>query len=139
MNTSELKNTAQRTEEVRDIIDRMPYRTGRIVAILVTGLCLLLLFFGWLIEYPETVSGPVTVTARQAPVRLVANQAELVAKQNNLHTYLITVDLPNKLTTNYGASLDFRYEIKGIADIITKRRKLLERLFDNLKYIASKK
>ncbi|MBA4408234.1 MAG: HlyD family efflux transporter periplasmic adaptor subunit [Bacteroidota bacterium] len=73
MEKENLEQTAQRTEEVRDIIDRMPYRTGRIVAILVTGLCVLLLFFGWLIEYPETVSGPVTITARQAPVRLVAN------------------------------------------------------------------
>ena len=63
----------ERTEEIRDIIDRMPYRTGRMVALLVSGLCALLLFFGWLIEYPETVSGPVTITSRQAPVRLVAN------------------------------------------------------------------
>lgn len=34
---------------------------------------------------------------------------------------------------------DFRYEIKGVAEIVTERRKLLEQLFDNLKYIASKK
>ncbi len=56
-----------------------------------------------------------------------------------INTYLIIIDLPKMLTTNYGVKLDFRYEIKGIADILTKRRKLLERLFDNLKYIASKK
>ena len=73
MGPNKLSQTLQRTEEVRDIIDRMPYRTGQVVAILVTGLCALLLFFGWLIEYPETVSGPVTITSRQAPVRLVAN------------------------------------------------------------------
>jgi len=73
MENYELHQSFERTEEVRDIIDRMPYRTGRMVAILVTGLCALLLFFGWLIEYPETVSGPVTITSRQAPVRLVAN------------------------------------------------------------------
>ncbi len=73
MEKDKLQQTAQRTEEVRDIIDRMPYRTGRMVAILVTGLCALLLFFGWLIEYPETVSGPIIITSRQAPVRLVAN------------------------------------------------------------------
>ena len=73
MENDEFHQTFERTEEVRDIIDRMPYRTGRVVAILVTGLCALLLLFGWLIEYPETVSGPVTITSRQAPVRLVAN------------------------------------------------------------------
>lgn len=75
MENNKLKQTTQRTEEVRDIIDRMPYRTGRIVAILVTGLSVLLVFFGWLIEYPETISGPVSITARQAPVRLVSNSS----------------------------------------------------------------
>lgn len=70
---------------------------------------------------------------------MLTNQAELVAKQNNLHTYLVTVALPKHITTNYGASLDFCYETKGMAQIITKPRRLLERLFDNLKYIASKK
>ena len=29
--------------------------------------------------------------------------------------------------------------IEGIPDLFTKRRKLMERLFDNLKYIANKK
>jgi len=73
MEKDKLEQTAQRTEEVRDIIDRMPHRTGKIVAMLVCGLSALLLFFGWLIEYPETVSGPVSITSRQAPVRLVSN------------------------------------------------------------------
>jgi hypothetical protein len=57
----------------------------------------------------------------------------------NISTYLILIDLPEMLTTNYGVKLDFRFETKGMADILTKKRKLLERLFDNLKYIASKK
>ncbi len=62
-----------RTEEVQDIIDRMPYRTGKVVMMLICGLAILLLLFGWLIEYPETVSGSVSITASQAPVHLVAN------------------------------------------------------------------
>lgn len=88
-------------------------------------------------NYPYMEYGSVDGQVRS--ISMLTNQAELIAKQNNLHTYLVTVDLPNKLSTNYGASLDFRYEIKGIAQIVTKPRRLLERLFDNLKYIASKK
>lgn len=88
-------------------------------------------------NYPYMEYG--SIDGQVSSISMLTNQAELVAKQNNLHTYLVTVDLPNRLSTNYGATLDFRYEIKGIADIVTKRRKLLERLFDNLKYIASKK
>jgi multidrug resistance efflux pump len=55
-------------------------------------------------------------------------------EQNTVETYLIIVDLPGGLTTNYGEELDFRHEIGGTADIIIKERRLIERLFDNLKY-----
>jgi len=53
--------------------------------------------------------------------------------------YLVTIELPNNLTTNYGTNLGFQYELKGIAEIITNKRRLIERLFDNLKYIAKVK
>lgn len=55
-------------------------------------------------------------------------------EQNTLETYLIVVELPGGLTTNYGETLAFQYEIGGTADIIVKERRLIERLFDNLKY-----
>ncbi len=88
-------------------------------------------------NYPYIEYG--TVDGRVRSVSMLTNQAEAITRQNNIHTYLVTVDLPNRLTTNYGATLDFRYEVKGVADIVTKPRRLIERLFDNLKYIASKK
>jgi len=69
------ENIVSRTEEVRDIIEKIPDRTGRIVAIIVVSLCGLLLFFGWKIEYPEKVSGPVLITSQQAPIKLVANSS----------------------------------------------------------------
>jgi multidrug resistance efflux pump len=52
----------------------------------------------------------------------------------SIETYLLIVDLPDGLSTNYGQMLDFQHEIGGIADIIVKERRLIERLFDNLKY-----
>lgn len=55
-------------------------------------------------------------------------------EKNSIETYLIVVDLPKGLTTNYGKTLNFLYEIGGTADIIVKERRLIERLFDNLKY-----
>jgi len=54
--------------------------------------------------------------------------------QSVIETYLLIVDLPKGLTTNYGETLDFRHEIGGTADIIVKERRLIQRLFDNLKY-----
>ena len=75
MNQESQDNNRKSSEEVQDIIDRMPGKTGRIVAVIIILIAGLLMFFGWLIEYPEKVSGPVSITARQAPVRLVANSS----------------------------------------------------------------
>ena len=88
-------------------------------------------------NYPYIEYG--SVNGKVKMISGLANQTEAFAKKNDLNTYLITVELPDKLTTNYGTTLAFNYEIKGVADILTKKRKLLYRLFDNLKYIASKK
>lgn len=88
-------------------------------------------------NYPYMEYG--SIGGKVKMISALSNQTEAFAKKNDIQTYLITVDLPNKLTTNYGTTLDFNYEIKGAADILTKKRKLLLRLFDNLKYIASKK
>lgn len=57
----------------------------------------------------------------------------LKTENNTVETYLINVELPDGLTTNYGEHLDFKYEIGGTADFIVKERRLIERLFDNLK------
>jgi hypothetical protein len=79
------ENSIQRTEEVRDIIDRMPHRTGKVVAFVVAILAGFLLFFGFIIKYPESVSGVVTMSARQSPVRLTApytGRLHFLAKNN---------------------------------------------------------
>lgn len=54
--------------------------------------------------------------------------------QSTVDTYLLIVELPDKLETNYGEVLDFQHEIGGTADIVIKERRLIQRLFDNLKY-----
>lgn len=47
--------------------------------------------------------------------------------------YLITVSLPEKLITSYNKEIDFRYEMRGSAEIITDDLRLLERFFYKLK------
>lgn len=51
-----------------------------------------------------------------------------------VENYLVNVSLPDKLKTNYGSELGFRFETKGTGDIIVHKRRLIERLFDNLRY-----
>lgn len=58
--------------------------------------------------------------------------------QGSTESYLVTVRFPEGLITNYGKQIEFRHELKGSAEIVTKDRRLLERLFDNLKYAINK-
>lgn len=48
-------------------------------------------------------------------------------------TYLVIVSFPDGTVTNYGQPLVLDFETKGIVEIVTKPKRLIERLFDNLK------
>ena len=65
-------NLEERSEEIQDIIERMPTHWAMWTA-LVTG-CLMgvVILLGFLIKYPDVVTGQVSITAEKAPVRLVS-------------------------------------------------------------------
>lgn len=65
-------DTGNRTEEVQDIIERMPNKFGKYVTLIVLGIFFLLLLFGWLVRYPDVVTGEVTINANQSPIKLIA-------------------------------------------------------------------
>lgn len=73
-NKTELHKTfnQNRTEEVADIIEKMPTRFGTTISGIVISLVILLLMFGWFIKYPEVLKGQIIINTRQAPVKLVA-------------------------------------------------------------------
>ena len=62
-----------RSEEVQDIIERMPTRWCMWVALIVSILMGMLIGLSFLISYPDTVDGEVSITGSNAPVRLVAS------------------------------------------------------------------
>ena len=65
--------TIEKSEEVQAIIDRMPTYWVKWVALCVGVLMGIIVLLGFLIQYPDTVDGQISVTATAAPVRLVAN------------------------------------------------------------------
>ncbi len=81
-------------------------------------------------NYPYLEYG--SVKGKVKSVALTPNSSKNT--QGDSESYLVQVDLPNELTTNYGTKLEFKYELKGTADIITNDRRLMQRLFDNLRY-----
>ena len=58
--------------------------------------------------------------------------------QGDAETYLVTINFPEDLTTNFRTKLNVKYEVKGSADIITNDRSLMQRFFGNLKYVMKK-
>ena len=52
--------------------------------------------------------------------------------------YTLNVQLPNGLRTSYGKQLDFRAEMQGQADIITKDLRLIERIFNQFRKLFEK-
>lgn len=81
-------------------------------------------------DYPYMEYG--SIEGNVASISLLSQPQN--AGQSTINTYLLIVELPDQLKTNYGEILNFQHEIGGVADIIVKERRLIERLFDNLKY-----
>jgi len=58
---------------------------------------------------------------------------KLKIQNGEMDTYLVIISFPNGIVTNFGKTLPLDFDSKGTAEIITKRKRLIERLFDNLK------
>lgn len=82
-------------------------------------------------DYPYMEYG--SVTGYVESISLTTNSIR--SEQGEVEMYLITISFPKQLETNYGEQVGFRHEIKGSIEIITRKRRLIQRLFDNLKYI----
>jgi len=52
--------------------------------------------------------------------------------------YLVTVDIPQALITNYGKELPFSQQMNGTAEIVTENISILERLFNPLRAVFKK-
>ncbi len=58
---------------------------------------------------------------------------KLKTQNGDVDAYLVVISFPDGTVTNFGKTLPLDFESKGTAEIITKRKRLIERLFDNLK------
>ncbi|UUF12127.1 MULTISPECIES: HlyD family secretion protein [Flavobacterium] len=83
-------------------------------------------------NYPYNEYG--SIKGKVKRISLATNQQTLSDNQNKINSYLVDIDLPFGLKTNYGVELNFHAEAKGTAEIITEDRRLIERFFDNLRY-----
>lgn len=61
-----------RSEEVADIIERMPTGWTNIVVAIITMIVSVMIVLGFIVKYPDTVVGQISITGEKAPVRMVA-------------------------------------------------------------------
>ncbi len=63
----------------------------------------------------------------------VRGSVRSISLMPNNETYVVEVDMPQDLKTNYGIQLKFSQEMKGSAEIITSDRRLIQRIFNPVK------
>jgi multidrug resistance efflux pump len=64
---------------------------------------------------------------------MVNGKVESISETTRDNLYLVNVSLPQGLRTSYNKELDFKQEMTGTAEIITKDLRLLERIFNQIR------
>ncbi len=113
-----LKNSEEgQSEEVQAIIDRMPTYWVKWVALSIGVLMGVILLLGFLIQYPDTVDGQISITASRAPVRLVANSNGRLALLKSNHTQLRKGDVISYIEN--GADYRHVLMVDSLLDMVT--------------------
>jgi len=82
-------------------------------------------------NYPHMEFGMVRVQIKN--ISLVP-----ITVENNQKAYMLEVDFPEKLMTNYGKELAFSQEMTGSAEIITEDLRLLDKFLNPIKAVIKK-
>ena len=83
----------------------------------------------------EIMAGVKNLLRQADHVVIVTNEifSDAAFFEGDMDTYLVIISFPDGTLTNFGKILPLDFETKGTVEIITKRKRLIERLFDNLK------
>ncbi|PJR04193.1 HlyD family secretion protein [Avrilella dinanensis] len=69
-----------RSEEVQDILTRVPHWMIRWGNVLILFIIVLIFLFSWLIRYPDIITTEITITTQIPPEKLVANSSGKIEK-----------------------------------------------------------
>jgi len=68
----------------------------------------------------------------------IKNIALVPLVQNDVRNYVLEVEFPENLITNYGKTLPFSQEMQGTAEIITEDLRLLDRFLKPIRALWNK-
>jgi hypothetical protein len=80
-------------------------------------------------SYPHQEYG--TVEGRVVRVSQLGFQPD--ARAPEVTTFQVEVSMPKGLVTSYGRRLEFRQEMRGDVDVVTKDMRLLQRIFNQIR------
>lgn len=64
---------------------------------------------------------------------LIEGRIKSISPITTESTYILEINLPNGLTTNYNKKIEFSYGLKGMGEIITENQRLIERFINPVK------
>lgn len=113
------KNTSfeLRSEEVQEILTRVPHWLIRFGSMIILGILLILFFVSWLIKYPDIVSSQIVITTGTPPQKLIAKTSgkiEAILVQNKK---VIEKNTPLAIIEN-AANFKDVFLLKSIVDSI---------------------
>lgn len=106
-----------RSEEVQEILTRIPNRLIRWGSVVILGILLILFFVSWLVKYPDIVSTQIIITTNIPPQKLVARTSGKIEVMLVKDKETILKDTPLALIENTANYKDV-FLLKSIIDSI---------------------
>ncbi|MEO5776227.1 MAG: HlyD family efflux transporter periplasmic adaptor subunit [Flavobacterium sp.] len=113
------KNTSfeLRSEEVQEILTRVPHWLIRWGSIVVLSILLMLFFVSWLVEYPDLISTQIVITTNTPPEKLIAKTSGKIEVILISDKTVITKNTPIAVIENTANYKDV-FLLKSITDTI---------------------
>ena len=116
------ENIELRSEEVQELLTRIPSRLLRYGSMVILAILVLVLFLSWLIKYPTVVTAPVSITTVQPPEKLIAKASGKIQAILTKDKSIVT---PNTVLAILENSADYKvvFQLKNIVDKYTFENK----------------
>ncbi|MBL0736054.1 HlyD family efflux transporter periplasmic adaptor subunit [Flavobacterium sp. GN10] len=121
-----------RSEEVQDILTKVPHWMIRWGNLMIFGIILMLFFTSWLIKYPDVITTQIIITSNIPPEKLVARKSgkieAILVKQNKI----VSKNTPLAVIEN-AANYNDVLKLKSILDTMNVYKNRFP--FDKLKHV----
>src|SRR5690606_530486 len=107
-----------RSEEVQDILTRVPHWMIRWGNVLILFIIVLIFLFSWFIKYPDIITTQITITTQIPPEKLVAKSSGKIEKIFVENRGFVTKNTPLAVIEN-PADYNDVFLLKSVVDSIT--------------------